>query len=530
MSQEGKSIYSVLWNSADILRSKMNANDYKDYLLGLIFYKYLSDNMLERVADLLEDKTTDLAVAQNIYEEAWQDEEIHEDLKAELWDEFNYVIEPELTYTHLMAEIYNGTFQREQLEQAFRAIEQSDEIFEGLFDDIDLYSSRLGTGPHKQSTSIQEVMKGLNAVNMAEHEGDLLGDAYEYLIGTFAQESGSKAGEFYTPQPVSELMTRIVTHGKEDQRGFTIYDPTMGSGALMLKVKEHNQFPREIGYFGQELNTSTYNLARMNMLLHDVPVANQHLRNGDTLDEDWPTDEPTNFDAVMMNPPYSANWSRADSFMEDPRFSPYGALAPKSRADLSFLLHGFYHLKETGVMTIVLPHGVLFRGGAEAKIRKKLLEDGSIDAVLGLPADLFYNTGIPTTILVLKKNKTKRDVLFIDASKEFARKKTQNYLTEEHIDKIVTTYLKREDVDKFAHLADFDEIKENDFNLNIPRYVDTFEEPEPIDIQALSEEMVQLNQEIAQAEKAFLDMVDQLQVTDESKGIIEATKRMFNHD
>lgn len=298
----------------------------------------------------------------------------------------------------------------------------------------------------------------------------------------------------------------------------------------MLKVKEHNQFPREIGYFGQELNTSTYNLARMNMLLHDVPVANQHLRNGDTLDEDWPTDEPTNFDAVMMNPPYSAKWSRADGFMEDPRFSPYGALAPKSRADMSFLLHGFYHLKETGVMTIVLPHGVLFRGGAEAKIRQKLLEDGSIDAVIGLPADLFYNTGIPTTILVLKKNKANRDVLFIDASQEFERKNTQNYLTEEIITKIVDTYLKREDVEKYAHLADFEEIKENDFNLNIPRYVDTFEEPEPIDIQALSDEMVQLNQEIAQAEKDFLEMVEQLQVTDESKDIIEATKRMFNHD
>ena len=526
----GKTINNVLWESANVLRSTMNANDYKDYLLGLIFYKYLSDNMLEDVSKLIDEPTTDLEKAQQIYEEAYHDPEIAEDLKAELMDRFGYVIEPELTYTALMQEVHQNTFQRESLEQAFRNVEQSNEIFAGLFDDIDLYSNRLGSSPHAQSSKIQDVMKQLDQVNMAEHQGDVLGDAYEYLIGMFAKESGSKAGEFYTPQPVSELMTRIVTHGKEDKSGFTVFDPTMGSGALMLRVKDHNNYPHQIGYFGQEINTSTYNLARMNMILHDVPVPNQHLKNGDTLDADWPVDEPTNFDAVMMNPPYSARWTANPAFLDDPRFSPYGKLAPKSRADMAFLLHGFFHLKEDGAMAIVLPHGVLFRGGAEATIRQKLLEDGSIDAVIGLPADLFYNTSIPTTIIILKKNNPNRDVMFIDASSEFERKKTQNHLTEEHIQKIVETYLNREGVEKYAHLASFEEIKENDFNLNIPRYVDTFEEEEPIDIVALSEEMVELNKQIEQAEADFLAMVDQLEVTEDSKEIIEATKRMFGRD
>jgi len=269
-------------------------------------------------------------------------------------------------------------------------------------------------------------------------------------------------------------------------------------------------------------------LARMNMILHGVDIANQHLHNGDTLDADWPTEEPTNFDGVLMNPPYSAKWTAEKGFLDDPRFASYGVLAPKSKADFAFLLHGYYHLKDSGVMAIVLPHGVLFRGAAEGKIRKILLENGAIDAVIGLPANIFFNTSIPTTVIILKKNRATKDILFIDASNDFTKAKNQNVLEEKHIEKILEVYNKREDVDKYAHVATFEEIEENDFNLNIPRFVDTFEEEEPIDIVALSQEIVSINQEIAKAEADFLSMLDELAVTDESRELIEASKAIFS--
>ena len=360
------------------------------------------------------------------------------------------------------------------------------------------------------------------------HQGDILGDAYEYLIGQFAESSGKKAGEFYTPQAVSTLMTRIVIEGKVDQRGFSIYDPTMGSGSLMLNAKKYSNFPGTIEYFGQELNTSTFNLARMNMILHSVDIGNQHLKNGDTLDADWPTDEPTNFDAVLMNPPYSAKWGAEKGFLDDPRFSPYGVLAPKSKADFAFLLHGYYHLKENGVMAIVLPHGVLFRGAAEGKIRKILLENSAIDCIIGLPSNIFFNTSIPTTVIILKKNKEKRDVLFIDASQEFIKQKNQNMLAPEHIEKILDTYRKRETIDKYSYLAEFEEIVENDFNLNIPRYVDTFEEEEPISLTEVSKELFEINQSIADAEKELFSMFQELVgTTDEAQADLDGLLKYF---
>lgn len=259
----------------------------------------------------------------------------------------------------------------------------------------------------------------------------------------------------------------------------------------------------------------------MNMILHHVDIVNQKLRNGDTLDEDWPIEEITNFDAVVMNPPYSYKWSANAGFKDDPRFSAYGVLPPKSKADYAFLLHGYYHLKHSGVMAIVLPHGILFRGAAEGKIRKKLLENGAIDAVIGLPANLFYNTSIPTTIVVLKKDKQDRDVLFIDASKDFEKVKTQNELRDEDVEKILTTYKERKDIDKYAHLASFDEIKENEFNLNIPRYVDTFE-PEPeINLDEVSKELRETNEKIKENEIELISMLKDLTSKDEkiTKGL-----------
>nr|WP_320165401.1 N-6 DNA methylase [uncultured Trichococcus sp.] len=285
----------------------------------------------------------------------------------------------------------------------------------------------------------------------------------------------------------------------------------------MLSEKIHNK----------KINTTTFNLAKMNLILHGVDNEDIRLRNGDTLNKDWPTDEPYTFDSVVMNPPYSAKWSADDTFLDDSRFNKYGKLAPKSKADFAFLLHGFYHLKDSGTMAIVLPHGVLFRGAAEGAIRKKLLEDGSIDTVIGMPVNLFFGTSIPTTVIILKKNRTTRDVLFIDASKDFLKGKNQNKLSLVNIDKVVETYNNRENVEKYAHVASFDEIKENDFNLNIPRYVDTFEEQEEIDMVELGKELVALNQQIKLAENEFLSMLDELAVTDETRDIIEATKAVF---
>ncbi|SFH56880.1 type I restriction-modification system subunit M [Pisciglobus halotolerans] len=512
--KNSKTLYQALWNSADILRSKMDANEYKSYLLGLVFYKYLSDKMLYHAADLLEEKVSDLNEAQKVYSEAYQDLDIKDDLLENLQYDFSYTLEPNLTFTALVQRIYKGTFQLEDLAQGFRDIEQSHEIFENLFEDVDLYSKKLGSTPQKQNQTISDVMKELATLELA-HEGDALGDAYEYLIGQFASDSGKKAGEFYTPQPVSQLMTRIVLHGKENQKGFSVYDPTMGSGSLLLNAKKYSNEPGTILYFGQELNTSTYNLARMNMILHGVDMSNQFLHNSDTLDQDWPTEEPTNFDGVLMNPPYSAKWSAEKGFLDDPRFSMYGVLAPKSKADFAFLLHGYYHLKDTGVMAIVLPHGVLFRGNAEGKIRKILLENGAIDTVIGLPANIFFNTSIPTTVIILKKNRSSKDVLFIDASSGFEKAKNQNLLKEEHIEKILQTYIKREDVEKYAHVADFEEIKENDFNLNIPRYVDTFEEEEEISLTELSMEMVETQKEIQKAETELFSLFNELHGTNE---------------
>lgn len=513
-TQTSQALYQALWNSADILRSKMDANDYKSYLLGMVFYKYLSDKMLFYVAETMEEPTDDLQEALSLYRGYYEDEGTHADLLEVIKSEMSYAIEPDLTFTALVNRVNDGTFQLEDLAQGFRNIEQADELFENLFEDIDLYSKKLGATPQKQNQTIASVMKALSVLDVAGHAGDMLGDAYEYLIGQFATDSGKKAGEFYTPQPVAKLMTQIALLGREDKKGFTLYDATMGSGSLLLNAKRYSHEPNTISYFGQELNTSTYNLARMNMILHGVPIENQYLHNADTLDEDWPTQEPTNFDGVLMNPPYSANWAADSGFLQDPRFSAFGALAPKSKADFAFLLHGYYHLKQDGgVMAIVLPHGVLFRGNAEGKIRQHLLEEGAIDTVIGLPANIFFNTSIPTTVIILKKDRTTRDVYFIDASKEFTKGKNQNLMEDKHIEKILEAYKSRQDMDKFAHLASFEELQENDFNLNIPRYVDTFEEEEVAPLTDIVANINKTNQEIATKSAQLTDLLHQLKGT-----------------
>ena len=514
--ENSKDLISVLWSGADILRSKMDANEYKDYLLGIVFYKYLSDSFLIKVYDLLfDEKPETLKIALDAYKEALQDESA-EELKEELQSSCHYVIEPEYTYTCFAEAARNNSFSRENLKKAFNNIEQSDPLFVDLFTDIDLYSNRLGTGDQKQSDTISSLIKEIDKADLLNSDADVLGNAYEYLIGQFASETGKKAGEFYTPQAVSKILTKIAIAGQETKIGLSVYDPCMGSGSLLLNAKRYATSPENIRYYGQELMTSTYNLARMNMFLHGISPDCQKLRNGDTLDGDWPTGEDTDFNMVLMNPPYSAKWSAAAGFLQDERFSDYGVLAPKSKADYAFLLHGLYHLKNNGTMAIVLPHGVLFRGAAEGKIREKLLRSGNIYAVIGLPANLFYNTSIPTCILVLKKHRDGRDVLFIDASQKFEKGKKQNAMTDEHIDSVLKLYTKRETVEKESYLASFEDIEKNDFNLNIPRYVDNFEQEEEIDINALLTDMQNTDTEIAKTQSELVSLLKDLTSDDEN--------------
>ena len=511
-----KDLISVLWSGADILRSKMDANEYKDYLLGIVFYKYLSDTFLIKVYDLIYDeKPKSLKVALDAYKEALEDESA-EELKEQIKSECHYLIEPQLTYTCFADAARNNAFNRELLQKAFNNIEQSDPLFVDLFTDIDLYSNRLGNGDQKQSDTISSLVKEIDKADLLNSDAEILGNAYEYLIGQFASETGKKAGEFYTPQAVSKILTKIAIAGQENKKGLSVYDPCMGSGSLLLNAKKYATEPGYIKYYGQELNTSTYNLARMNMFLHGITPENQVLRNGDTLDGELQKGEETDFNMVLMNPPYSAKWSATAGFLQDERFSDYGVLAPKSKADYAFLLHGLYHLKSNGTMAIVLPHGVLFRGAAEGKIREKLLRAGNIYAVIGLPANLFYNTSIPTCIIVLKKHRDGRDVLFIDASKKFDKGKKQNAMTDEHIEAVMELYSKRETVEKESYLANFEDIEKNDFNLNIPRYVDNFEKEEEVDINALLTQMDQTDKELEQAQGEFLSLLKDLTSTDET--------------
>ncbi len=523
--ENSKDLISVLWSGADILRSKMDANEYKNYLLGIVFYKYLSDSFLIKVYDLIYDeKPESLNDALSAYKEALEDESA-EELKEQIRSERHYIIEPELTYTCFSEEARNNSFSREKLQKAFNNIEQSDKLFSDLFTDIDLYSNRLGNGDQKQCDTISSLIKEIDKADLLNTDEDVLGNAYEYLIGQFASETGKKAGEFYTPQAVSKILTRIAITGQEEKRGLSVYDPCMGSGSLLLNAKKYAKEPSYIKYYGQELMMSTYNLARMNMFLHGIVPENQMLRNGDTLDGDWPTEEETDFNMVLMNPPYSAKWSATPGFLQDERFSEYGVLAPKSKADYAFLLHGLYHLKNNGTMAIVLPHGVLFRGAAEGKIREKLLRAGHIYAIIGLPANLFYNTSIPTCIIVLKKHRDGRDVLFIDASKKFEKGKKQNTMTEEHIDAIIDLYNKRETVDKESFLAEFEDIEKNDYNLNIPRYVDNFEKEEEIDIKSLLDDMKKTDEEIERTQKEVVSGIKEL--TSSDKNILESLSELI---
>ena len=485
-------LHTQLWAMANDLRGSMDASEFKNYILGLIFYRYLSDKLLRFVNEELKDDEI-------TYIEAWKDDEFKQDIIDLLVDSdsgLGYVIEPNNLWSSLIEKINIAQFDISMLAKAINDLTEStlglasQRDFENLFDDMDLNASKLGKTEADRSALISKVMLKINDINFhyEDAEIDVLGDAYEYLIGQFAASAGKKAGEFYTPQQVSKLLAKLVTIGKNKLKN--VYDPTCGSGSLLLRVAKETDV---VSFYGQEKVATTYNLARMNMLLHGIPFNHFDIENNDTLDHPNEAHMQLRFDAVVANPPYSAKWSADAKFLDDERFSAYGKLAPKSKADYAFIQHMLYLLDDAGTMAVVLPHGVLFRGAAEGVIRKYLIKEKNwLDAVIGLPANLFFGTSIPTCILVFKKCKKNDDIFFIDASKEYESGKNQNRLTNENIKKILDTYINRKDVEKYAHAASLEEVEENDYNLNIPRYVDTFEEEEEIDIKAVMKEIKEL--------------------------------------
>lgn len=487
-SEQKKQLENSLWAASNELRAKMDADEYRDYLLDFIFYKYLSEKVEKyagkNFADLADDDAAVAAIKANA-------------------DELGFFLKPSQLFVNVSRGAENNPNLNTDLSNIFRAIENSasgldsrDDFAKLFSDDLNLESTKLGNTATERNKLIANVLTKLAKIDFAldDAEIDVLGDAYEYLIGQFASSAGKKAGEFYTPQEVSEVLAQIVSLGRE--KVAKVYDPTCGSGSLLLRIGRHAQVDE---YFGQELNHTTYNLARMNMILHDVNYNDFNIKNGDTLYSDQFKD--LRADAVVANPPFSLKWHPSRIREDDERFLEAGALAPASKADFAFIEHMIYHLSLTGKMAVVVPHGVLFRGAAEGKIREFLVgQKNYLDAVIGLPANLFYGTSIPAAVLVFAKNRRAGDnILFIDASKDFAKGKNQNRLRDEDISRIISTYSERKEMEKYSHLATMGEIRENDFNLNIPRYVDTFEEEAPIDLDATVREI----REIAAKEKAL---------------------------
>lgn len=501
-----------LWNIANTLRGKMGADEFRDYILGLIFYKYLSEKVLNSANAELADEGIVFSDLDTNNEEH---QEFLEALKQESLENMGYFLEPNQLFHSIAVRVKQDEFILDDLIQTLKSIEQSTQDadsaddFAHLFEDLDLTSTKLGNNANDRNELISKVIIHLDAIDfdISNTESDVLGDAYEYLIGEFASGAGKKAGEFYTPQMVSTLLARIVTQGKERLR--SVYDPTCGSGSLLLRVK------REVGnhvdaIYGQEMNRTTYNLARMNMILHDVHFSNFDIKQEDTLKK--PQHIGMTFDAIVANPPFSADWSADPLLMNDDRFKAYGKLAPKTKADFAFVQHMIHHLDEHGTLAVVLPHGVLFRGSSEGVIRQYLIEKMNVvDTIIGLPANIFYGTSIPTCVLVLKKNREYQDnILFIDASNEFEKQKNQNKLLPEHLDNILGAFENRQDIEKYAHVATLKEVKDNDYNLNIPRYVDTFEAEDEIDLDVIAQQLQALELESKKTDVLIADFCKEL--------------------
>lgn len=516
-----------MWEMADALRGTMDASEYKNYILPFMFYRYLSENQDEYL------KKNGLEDFYNVKDVNEEDEYLEEISRA-----LGYAIELEYTWTSLVAKIEAHKIKASDFQDLFESFNRNakrnivaEVDFANVFSDVNLGDSRLGTSTNERAKALNDVVLLIHDFVFKDENGrDIMGDVYENLIGEFAAKAGKKGGEFYTPHEVSQVLAKIVTLDVEnDGNQFRVYDPTMGSGSLMLTVQKELAYGDEEGsveFYGQEMNATTYNLARMNLMMHDVNYRNMKLRRGDTLYEDWPFEEkdstqlPLQFDAVVANPPYSQKWDiKTIDREKDIRFKGFG-VAPGSKADYAFVLHGLYHLGNKGTMAIVLPHGVLFRGATEGKIRQNIIDNNLLDAVIGLPANLFYGTSIPTCVLVFKGREVRNttDVLFIDASSGFVKDKNKNKLGVEHIDAIIQAYRNRENVDKYAYVASLDEIKTNEYNLNIPRYVDTFEEEETVPLSLLASQLKGVKAEIDSSMNQLFEMLQELEgTTDETQ-------------
>ncbi len=546
---EQQKLGKALWSIADKLRGAMNADDFRDYMLSFLFLRYLSDNYEDAVKKELgpdyPDTPTDVMqkLRVNTPLQIWYDENPDDiaEFEKQMRRKIHYVIEPAYLWKNIyeLARIQSNDLLK-TLQDGFKYIENEsfESTFQGLFSEINLNSEKLGKNYTERNEKLCSIIKKI-AEGIAEfsNASDTLGDAYEYLIGQFAAGSGKKAGEFYTPQQVSTILSQIVTLDSQDpttgpkKRIDRVLDFACGSGSLLLNVR--HRMNRNGGHgigkiYGQEKNITTYNLARMNMLLHGVKDSEFEIFHGDTLLNDWDILNEMNpakkieFDAIVANPPFSYRWEPKEELATDFRFQKYG-IAPKSAADFAFLLHGFHFLREDGTMAIILPHGVLFRGGVEKQIRTKLLKEGHLDAVIGLPANLFFSTGIPVCILVLKKCKKSDDVLFINASEGYKKDKRQNRLREgengepDDIRKIVETYQFRREEPRYSKRVSLERIEQEDFNLNITRYVSTAQEEEPINLQKVNKELDEIakkSKEALNRHNEFLEELGLLPIVD----------------
>lgn len=518
IKDKSQELANQLWAIANEFRGNMDASEFKNYILGLIFYRYLSEKTEDYMNDLLKhDGIT--------YKEALENASYEKIVRKWSIEHLGYIIEPSNMWNTLIENIKGNDFSVEDLEKAVNSLtastigEESEVAFKGLFNDMNLKADHLGREVSDRTDLISKVMLKIDDLSFDAKDTtfDYLGTAYMLLIGLFQSGAGKKAGEFFTATGPSKLVAKIVSTGLSEVKNAC--DPCAGSGSMLLEVKNELAAHKVGHFYSQELNSTTYNLNRMNMLLHGVPYKNFTAYNDDTLKKDnfYENGEPILFDIQVSNPPYSAPNSASDaSFLDDARYSACGVLAPKTKADFQFVLHMVYHMAEEGRIGVLLPHGVLFRGGAEETIRKYLIDKMNVlDAVIGLPAGLFHGTGIPVCLLILKKkrNGNSDNILFIDASKEFVKNKKMNELSQEHIDKIVDTYVNRVDVERYAHVAPMDEIKENDFNLNIPRYVDTSEPEEEIDVAATIESINKTDVEIKEATETLKGYFEQLGIT-----------------
>lgn len=509
--QQANELSKQLWAIANDLRGNMDASKFKNYILGTIFYRYLSERTESYMKEILKNDNL-------TYEEAFTNADFKPVVEQWSLSKLGYIIQPKYLYKNLQKSIAERTFSIEDYEKAVSELtastmgQESESDFTGLFNDMKLQDPDLGDSVSERTALISQVITkvGLIDFKLDDAKFDVLGTAYMILIGLFASDAGKKGGEFFTPTGPSKLCATLATIGLEEAR--TVGDCTCGSASMLLEVQKHLSSGRVGHFYGQEKNASTYNLARMNMLMHGVDYHNFDIYKGDTLTNDYYEDE--KMTVQVCNPPYSLKWSADPSFEDDPRYSGAGKLAPKSHADYAFLEHMIYHMDpDDGRIAVLLPHGVLFRGAAEEQIRKYIVRDlNRLDAVIGLPANLFHGTSIPVCLLVLKskRNGNSNNILFIDASKDYKPGKNMNTLEEEHQNKIIEAYKERKDIEKFCHVATMEEIQANDYNLNIPRYVDTSEKEEDIDLEAKALDIENINAEIKNAEDELKKYFDEL--------------------